>query len=254
MKAVVLIIIFLTYASNSVANDTIRIAYFNVPPHMIYDSEKEKLVSSAVYDLIEKFIAPKMGVKFDWQQTPTNIPRQLASLSSETIDASALLIYSSERSKKFIFTKEAYIHSSSAIAVLKTSSLQSINKVEDILGLKIGYAAKSFLSPFMRDKRIKLDLISSPHFNNHNFKKLLAGRIDGVYAPDKAGLLMVMKEMSLENKVRVISLPEEAVNFHVVFSKNNKEMAQRFDQAFAELDGRILYLKLLSKYLDITKF
>jgi len=253
MKVLSLIIILFAFASNSIARDAIRIAYFNVPPHMIFDSTNKKLERSAVYDLIENYIAPKMGVKFEWQQSPSNIPRQLSSLTSETIDASALLVYSPERAKEYIFTREPYIHSNSAIAVLKTNPLQSVMKVEDILGLTIGYAAKTFISPFMRDKRIKLDLISSPTFNRHNFKKLLAGRIDGVYAPDKAGLLMVIKEMSIEDKVRVITLPEKPVNFHIVFSKKNKEMAERFNKAFDELNGRKLYLELLSKYLDISK-
>lgn len=252
MKNLILTIILILHSNGSLANDTIKIAYFNVPPHIIYDSKKGKLASGAVYDLIEKFIAPKMGVNFEWKDTPSNIPRQLTSLEHEAIDASALLIYTPERSKKYIFTNEPYIQSSSAIAVLRSSSLQSVEKVEDILGLRVGYAAKSFLSPFMRDKRITLDLISSANFNRHNFRKLLAGRLEGVYAPDKAGLLMVIKEMSLEDKVRVITLPEKAVNFHVVFSKKNKELAERFDRAFHELGGKKLYLELLSKYVDIT--
>lgn len=252
MKKLILTIILLLYSNGSLAENTIKIGYFNVPPHIIYDSKRKKPAGGAVYDLIEKFIAPKMDVKFEWKDTPSNIPRQLLSLEHGDIDASALLIYTPQRGENFIFTNDPYILSSSAIAVLKSSSLQSIEKVEDILGLKIGYAAKSFLSPFMQDKRITLELISSPDFNRHNFKKLLAGRLDGVYAPDKAGLLMVIKEMSLEDKIRVITLPEKTVNFHVVFSKKNKALAERFDRAFHELGGNKFYLDLLGKYVDIT--
>ena len=93
MKNLILTIILILHSNGSLANDTIKIAYFNVPPHIIYDSKNEKLASGAVYDLIEKFIAPKMGVNFEWRDTPSNIPRQLTSLEREAIDASALLIF-----------------------------------------------------------------------------------------------------------------------------------------------------------------
>lgn len=253
MKKIIFFILFLIIISQLHAQETITIAYFNVPPHVIFDTESKKIVGGALYKLLENHIAPLMRVKFQWDRTPSNIPRQMISLKKEQVDAIALLIFTPDRAKTYVYTKTPYIASMTAIAVLNTSKLRTITKVEDILHLKIGYATKTYLSPFMRDKRIKFDLISTPNFTHQNFQKLLKGRLTGVYAPDKANLLMTIKEMNLGKKVRLITLPERKGNTYVVFSKRNVAMAERFSKAFDEIDGRKKYIELLNEYLDVSR-
>ena len=43
---------------------------------------------------------------------------------------------------------------------------------------------------------------------------MLAKRIDAVYAPDKASLLFIMKQMNLEDQVKVLDLPEKPAYPH----------------------------------------
>ena len=55
------------------------------------------------------------------------------------------------------------------------------------------------------------------------------------------------------NEFKIIDLPEKPTPVHVAFPKGLKSLYDKFDQAFERLDGQQLYLKLLSRYIDISK-
>lgn len=230
---------------------TVKIAFFNVPPH-IYLDEKSGKMKGAFYELLENNIAPKMNVKFVWDTKPTVIPRQQEMLQNQDY-AAALVIYTPERAQKFIFPKEPYTTGKTALVLLKSNKLNKVTKVDDLTGLTVGYASNAVISPFMQNDKVKFDLVSAANFNEVNFKKLLAKRIDAVYAPDKAGLLYYMREMKLENECKVIDLPEEPAIYNIAFSKSFKDVADKYSKVFEELNGSQLYLKILGKYIDTSK-
>jgi len=232
--------------------DSIKIAFFNVEPHIFLD-EKTGQMKGALYEFIENNIATEMGVKFIWDKQPSTIPRQLEILKIEKDYAAALLTATPDRISTYAFTKKPFFLSKSAIAVRKDKNLQKISTTDDLVGMIIGYADKAYISPFMKDSRIKFDLIAAPNFNEINFKKLLANRIDAVYAPDKASLLMISKLMNLSGSIKVLDLPEKTSAFHVVFPKSSVNIVDKYDKAFDKLNGQKLYLKLLNKYLDTSK-
>jgi polar amino acid transport system substrate-binding protein len=242
----------LVFTGISEARQKIRIGYFNVPPFIIYDIEENVLTGGALYEFLEQHLGPKIGVEFIWDRSPTTIPRQLKSISSGSIDAIALLSYTPQRDQKMAFTADPFFISSPAIAVLKINKLDKIEKIEDILSLRIGYAQSAYLTPFMQDKRIHYDFVSTGNYNELNFKKLIANRIDAVYTPDMASLLAVIKKLGIKNQVKVIKLPDKTSANHVVFSKNMKGIAKRYDQAFQQIDGANTFLKIMSKYIDIS--
>ncbi len=233
-------------------NNSIKIAFFIAEPHIYLDEKKEKL-TGAVYELLEKYIGPEMGIKFIWDKEPTNVPRQLIILETNNNYAAAVLIPTPDRQKKYNFSEKPYFLSQTAIAILKTNKLKKISKIDDILGMTIGYADQTFISPFMRDKRIKFDLITDPKYQEINYQKLLKNRIDAVYLPDKAALLALAKSMKIENKVRIINLPEKPSPFHVVFTKGAEDIAEKYNKAFDKLNAQTLYIKLLKQYLDVSQ-
>lgn len=250
MKKLVLFVAVLIFCGYSLvfsiiseANEKIRISYFNVPPFIIYDFEEHELTGGALYEFLEQYIGPKIDVEFVWDRSPTTIPRQLKSISNGSIDAIALLSYTPQRNQEFAFTETPFFISSPALSVLKSNTLEKVEKIEDILSLRIGYAHRAYLTPFMRDKRIHLDLISTGNYNELNFKKLLFYRIDAIYTPDMASLLAVIKKLKIENKVKVIKLPDKASANHVVFSKKMGNVAIRYDEAFQQIDGANTFLK-----------
>ncbi len=111
MKKIFSVLIVLLLCSGSVfvkgteAKQIIRIGYFNVPPFIIYDREKNK-VAGALYEFLAHYMGPSMGVEFAWDKAPTTIPRQINSLSTGSIDAAALLTYTPQRAQKMVFTEK----------------------------------------------------------------------------------------------------------------------------------------------------
>ncbi len=225
----------------------IKMQFFNVPPHVFLDTDTGR-ITGAVYELINDHIAPEMAVTFRWNQSPSNIPRQLKNLEFKKRCASALLVYSPERAKLVAFTKTPYFWSQSVLVVHQSNPIKKISTVEDILHLKIGYSQKTFKTPFMRDKRIQFDMTNHPNWNTANIQKLLLNRVDAVYAPDKIGMLYVIHNLNAEKRLKAIHLPEKPAPFYIVFSKDSKKMVEKYDQVFDKLDGSALYLRLLKKY------
>ena len=253
MKKLFLIAILVLFSDTSFAEQEIKIAYFKTSPFIIYDREEREMTGGALYEFLEQHIGPEMGVKFIWERAPSSIPRQMDSLENKSVDAIALLTYTHERAQKYAFTATPFLMSVPALAVLKSNKIERVEKVEDILSLKIGYGRDTHLSPFMRDERINFELISSSNFIEQNFHKLMLSSIDAVYAPDIASHLGAIRRLKYEDDVKVIKLPEKESAFHVVFSKDLEQLAVRYDEAYDKIDGERIFMQILSKYVDISK-
>lgn len=252
MKKLLFLLTLFFLGENARAGETIKITYFHAPPHIIYDS-RTRQVSGALYDFLNKDIAPLMDAGFVWDTAPVNVPRELVLLEDGDRDAVSLLVYTPERARKFSYTEKPYAQAIPVIGVMNNSRLTKIEKVEDLLPYTIGYTSGYYVSPFMRDSRLKFELVTSGKPNFQNLSKMKAGRIDCIYIPDKMSLLMGYKMNNMENNARVIQLPEPSRGMHVVFGKNKKDLAEKYNESFNRLDGTAAYLKRVSKYIEISK-
>lgn len=230
----------------------IRVGYFVAPPHIIYDRRTNKL-SGAAFDLIENYIAPATGIKFDWEFEPSTIPRQLISLQRGKRYISILLIFVQDRVKFLIYSLKPYYYGQSIILVHKDNPLRKINSIHDIMHLVVGYAQNAYMTPFMRNPRIKFDLIANPNYHGINLEKLSKKRIGCVYSPGKGSMLIHLKNQNRSDEFRIIDLPEIPSPFHAAFSKDLAKEAVQFDKAFARLGGKALYIDILKNYIDVTK-
>jgi ABC-type amino acid transport substrate-binding protein len=240
----------LTKAENVI--DKVKISYFLAPPFLFFDN-KTKQISGATYDLIEDYISPEIGVKFEWDSETTTIPRQILGLKNKEKYAVALLTYLPAREEFAIYSKQPYFSGQPMIAVLKSNPITEVKVVDDIKNMVFGYAQKAYISQFMRHPNIQFELISHPDFQQLNLQKTLNHRIDGVYSPGKGSMLYFMKKFNVVEKFRLINLPEKAIPYHVVFTKDLEIIAMKFDKAFEKLGGQVLYLNLLSKYIEVSK-
>jgi len=228
--------------------------FFEVAPHIYIDPETGK-VTGAVYELLEKHMAPEMGVKFQWQAVP--IPRQMQNYEEkkERRIGSAWFAYTPERArmKHMVFTSQVLFPDAPCLAVRKSSKLASVRSVEDILGLTIGYSSVAYLSPFMKDPRIRFDMVPSSNYYPSNFRKLKAGRVDAVYAGSSAILLYFIRKFEMEDEVRLVLLPEQKTMHYVAFSDDLADVVASYDRAYRKLDVPKLYLKLLGRYIDTSR-
>ena len=233
-------------------SDLIRVGYLSAPPHVYLDEKSHKL-KGAIYDLLENHIAPKIGVKFQWDTNPTTIPRQLHTLKSQKKYVACLLLLVPERLEYAFFSKEPYYYGKSVIVIHKSNPLKEVKNASDISHMVFGYSQNAHITPFMRDPAIELDRIGCPNYYEINIKKLSQHHIDGIYSPGKATALMFLQKHGLTDEFRLIDLPEKPVPYYVVFSKNLKEVAEKFDRVFHKLGGRNFYLEMLNNYIDISK-
>jgi ABC-type amino acid transport substrate-binding protein len=252
VRKIALWAVFLGLSASGLLAEEVKISFFTTMPHVGVDKSKEKN-TGAVVEFLDKHIGPKMGVTFLWDKEPTTIPRQFKHLEQGERDAVALLVFSPERSKMFSYSRKPFFMSQSALGLMKNSPIVKITTVKDIEPLKIAYCEKFFVSAFMKDPVIKWDLMAHPECPMINMKKLSAGRVDAVYLPDKASLLSNMRLLGFENEMKVVNLPESKVPLHVVFSKQKKDLADRYDAAFDTVNGQALYMTILKKYIDTSR-
>ncbi len=229
------------------AAEPVRITFFEVPPHIFYD-RSTRTVSGAVVDLLN-YLTPAWGAKLVWDTAPSNIPREMEQLQKGERDAAAVFIYNPSDLDKFTYSKEAYFFARDSLLVRKDSPLQEISSIEDVLKLKIGYAPDTYLSNFMRDKRIQWENVRSSNPDELNVRNLMAGRVDAAYAPDHAALLYEMKKAAGEKTLGIVYTPEPPVPFHIGFSYKNPRIKEKFDAAFAKMNGSKKYLEFLAKYV-----
>lgn len=233
-------------------SDLIRVGYLSAPPHVYLDEKNHKL-NGAIYDLLEYHIAPKIGVKFQWETNPSTIPRQLHTLKSQKKYVACLLLLVPERLEYSLFSKEPYYYGMSVIVIHKSNPLKEVKNASDISHMVFGYSKNAHITPFMRDPAIELDRIGSPNYYEININKLIQHHIDGIYSPGKATALMFLQKHGLTDEFRLIDLPEKPVPYYVVFSTDLKKVAEKFDRTFQKLGGRNFYLEILNNYIDISK-
>ncbi|MGE0084962.1 MAG: substrate-binding periplasmic protein [Desulfococcaceae bacterium] len=251
-KTVILSLSVLLMLSFSASGETVRVAYFITSPHVIIEDGNEK-PGGACVELFEKIIAPEMGVTVQWEPAASSIPRQLDQLEKGQVDIGLVFAKNEERMKILSYPKNPYFVSHPTLAFLNTHPVQKITKVEDILGMTIGYGTKAYISPFMRDARIRFDLVTSPNWMDLNLKKLLSGRNDAMYQPERSSFLYYIRKQKLEAQIKLISLPETAELYTTFSKKAGPDLVERYDRAFEKVGGTARYIQILSKYLDTDR-
>lgn len=232
-------------------SDSPVLSYFSIPPHIFLD--KDKKVTGAIYDLMVDHVALEIGIDFKWETEPTSPARQLYNLREKKNRIMCLAVYVPERRDYMIYSKTPYYYAQSIIAVHRSNPLKVVNEAGDISHMVFGYSQRAYVTPFMRDPSIQFDLISSPDFLEINLKKVMAHRIDGIYSPGKASSIFFLEKFGVIDEFRLIDIPEKPTALYFGFSQDTIVLADEFDQAFQRLGGQQLYVKLLGRYIDISK-
>ena len=232
--------------------ESMRVGYFIIPPYIMEEEAGTKPVGALV-GFLEERIAPEMGVNVIWAERPTSLQRQLFQLEHGELDAGVILAYKPERMRFLDYPRNPFFETSPSLALLKHHPLQEIQKVEDILGLTIGCLGKSYISPFMRDKRIKFEFVYTNDASVLVFRKLLAGRIDAHYQLGVPVLLYLAKKFDAEEKIKILRLPERAVVYTAFSKKAGGDLAARYDRAFEKVGGMKAFIEYFADYIDIGK-
>lgn len=246
------LVLYSTFFIGLASAKTLNIGYFNVAPHIFYD-EHTKQLRGSLYDFFNDHIAKELGVNFKWNAKPMSIPRQFVALREGKLDICLVFAKNSEREQFLYFPENSFFSSRPSLTFLKGHPISKVDSIEDIMNLNIGYMSKGFISPFMRDGRVKFTKITNASAIRQNFKKLLSGRVHAVYNPESPPLIYHAMKMKVEDKVKYIYLPEKVPLFTVFSKKLDRELVDKYDKIFNKINGKKKYLELLAKYIDTSK-
>ena len=248
-----IILIFCFYIYSSLLHaEQLKVAYFIAPPHVIEVDKQSGKPKGTAIEFLEKVIAPEMGVTIKWFGAAASIPRQLRSLEVGIWDAGIIFAKNEERSKFLNYPKHSFYDSKSILAVKKNHPLKQVEKIEDILGYQIGYSAKAFKSPFMRDERIKWHYVYTPKWIKQLLEMIIHDRMDVMYVVEAPPVLYWARKSNIEDEIRLVLLPEPKTALYTAFSKQSaSDLAQRYDKAFEKVGGQGRYYKMLAEYIDV---
>ena len=112
-------------------------------------------------DFFDREIAPRMGVRFEWER-PMTVARLENSLISGRVMFTPILGKTPARQSAGIyFSGDVHIRLDPCLAVLPARPLRGVTAPGDLAGRTIGSVQSGALPPFMRDKRIQFDLVGS---------------------------------------------------------------------------------------------
>lgn len=236
----------LLFASGyAAARETIRVGYFSLVPHIYAENGKNR---GAVVDLWESYIAPAMGVDIVWVG-PLPPVRAFTSLRTGDINALALFAKNDERLVLYDWADDSFYTMQAGVAVLKTDKLERISSVDDLAHHTIGFFKDGLIPPSLDAVPIEWDLVTMPDWSRVNLDKLLSGRIDAAFDANALSLATVVRQLGLEDKVKVLTVPDTFADEFAAFSKaDNGRFLAKYNAATKEINLKAVYLELLGRY------
>jgi len=217
-------------AEPATAPETVRVGVFLVAPYVIAGSSGPQ---DALVKFFDQEIAPRMGVRFEWEQ-PMTVARLERSLISGRLMFTPILAKTATRERAQIrFAGESQVHFTPAIAVLPTHPLNAIRTPADLSGITIGWVQASALPPFMQEPHIRFDLVGAIDWERTNLDKLKLGRIGGAYFSDRQTARYFAARTGIQ--LKLLDLPVAGVPLYAAFSPAApQELVERYLRAAGE--------------------
>lgn len=218
-----------TLSLAAVAN-TLKVGFHSLPAHCYLNDAGQP--SGAAVGFF-KVVADKMGVnQVAFQQLP--LSRLLVLLESGEIDAALFMGKTPDRLAKFYFPPVPYYMAQPALAVTTASPLQRVTVASDMQGLRIGVFRDGYQSSTIQKNRLTLELVTGDNIDMRNLQRTLMGRLDAAYSPDTAVLKNLVYELGLEQRIRILPLPDPALGVYTIFSaKAAARYGARYTEALA---------------------
>jgi ABC-type amino acid transport substrate-binding protein len=181
-------------------------------------------------DFFDREIAPRMGVRFEWQR-PMTMARLENSLVSGRVMFTPILARTPWREKAGIrFAGDVHIRLDPCLAVLPGSPLVAVHTPGDLAKLTIGWVQAGALPAFMHDKRIHLDRIGSVDWTQANLDKLRLGRIDAAYFSNPYTPQFFAAQTGMA--VRLVNMPTHGPKLYGAFAPSAPpDLAARYERA-----------------------
>jgi ABC-type amino acid transport substrate-binding protein len=211
--------------------EVIKVGVFAMTPYVI--SAPGGPPHGLLIDFFDREIAPRMGVRFQWER-PMTMARLEQSLVSGRVMFTPILAQTPARVKAGIqFAGDVHVRLDPCLAVLPDSPLTSVTTPADLANITVGWVQAGALPAFMQDRRIRLDRIGSVEWTNANLEKLRLGRIDAAYFsnPYTPQFFAAQAGMTL----RLVKMPVQGPKLYGAFARAApRSLGERYERAADE--------------------
>lgn len=236
------VLLLLLFAGGTVqAKESLRIGYWNIPPHVTGIANNRP--TGAAIDYFDQYIAPHLGVTIAWDADATPPIRLMDQLRNGQKDAMIFLGKTKERTS-YLRYPDPYLDTPQTFAFLEDYPVSRITKLSDLHGLRVGFLVGGRIPDKLRDDKIHYDLIAGERLFHRNIEKLLLGRIDAIYAPLTISLNNIVKEMAVDDKVKLVPIEFlDPVLIYTVFSRKtvSEDVVKKYNKALDSASKRKPY-------------
>lgn len=237
----------------AMAQEPLRIGYFDIPPHVTGVEEGQPRGAAISY--FEEKIAPHFDVPFEWDTEVTAPTRLMSQLIEGEIDAMVFLGKTAERTKVFHYP-DPYLVMPEFIVFRLDHPLERIGSVSDLNGQRLGFLVGGRIPEQLESDQITYDLIAGKRLMERNVEKLLLGRVDGIYAPLSTAVLNIVEEMGVRDEVKFVPIEFlDPVEIFTVFSKKtvDADTISRYNSALKMARKESDYADFLVNFLEISQ-
>lgn len=219
------------------AEPLLRVGYFELPPHTVAAAGGEGPAQGYL-----RLIARRMGVALEFHGYP--LARLLYKLERDELDLALILARSPERERRLSFPSEPFFLTHSALVVRAGSPLTRVERVEDLIGLRLGVWFEGYRSALLGDPRLTLVPVTGDQILDKSAQQLRAGRLDAFYHPDALALTGAAEGGDL----RLLALPEPPLPLYSAFSHGAaKRWLAPYQKALAEQQAELGYEAWLAR-------
>ena len=189
------------------AEDVLRVAYFNYPPHITTDKNGKPY--GPLVDVWEQHMVKHGGFKIKWVG-PIPFVRLLSDMKTgEQADVWAQLVGNKERFEWYDFPPAQICEARQWLYVRADEPLAVITGVEDLTGKTLGKLTGGYLPPFMDENKDKLSFeeVAGDNAAEQTVKKLIGGRIWGGYFVMSEVLKYAASKIGRSDEIKGLAFP-----------------------------------------------
>lgn len=203
----------------------LRVGGFIVTPLVM--GETGRPLRGALREFLEQEVVPA-GVALAWVP-PAPLRQAYDSLRDGSVDV--LLVASGEavRQPGTAPSSWNYLLTQPHLAVRAESALRSVQSLDELSGMRIGWVAGPRLSPGLTRSGVRWQLVDTADWQRENLRRLQAGAIDAAYFENEYSPRYFAGAADM--RIRLVRLPVPPRAFFMLYSlKADKADIARFDR------------------------
>lgn len=203
-------------------------------------------LQGALREYVEQEVVKRAGIELVWTP-PTSVPRAMENLRTGAID---ILLLTSGRIETpgVIPTTWHFLRTQPHLAVLKTSPLQSVQSLQQLAGMEIGWAGGTLLPPALKEIPIQWQFLTIADWQIANLRKLKMGRIQAAFFENEYSPRYYAAGENME--IHLVKLPMPERHFTMAYSpRSDKEALAQFDKAAAAAFANDQFKSFLEQYM-----